>query len=363
MRNFLFNLLLLFCFGSGTLLHGQATTTPGAEWQKAPNDFLASRWDVEALIEMAWKWGGYRAAKQSSALIIIDSGFSVLELGEVDRPIKCASVRKSFLNALYGRLDAEGKLDLGKTLEDLVVRDLTMPNATESQATLLNLLSCRSGVYLPAESETSKMKERKPKRGSHAPGTYYYYNNWDFNAAGLIYERLARRSIFEAFENEIAIPLGMQDFNRSEHTWYHHDNKDEKKSIYPAYHFRMSARDRARFGLLYLQSGKWGAKQIIPESWIEKSVHPWSTHETDPEQLASGASYGLLWWVSDTGWIFGNKIDSPAFSARGYGGQFIAVLPGENLIIAHANDTSRSDWKDLGDNRKKLIQAILAAKR
>lgn len=342
---------------------GQVPTTPGAEWQKAPSDFLRARWDTDALIEMARQWSGYRDARQSSALMIVDSGYSILELGEVNRPLKCASVRKSFLNALYGRLDAEGKLDLDQTLKDFMVRDLTMPNATELEATLLNVLSCRSGVYLPAESETSKMKDKKPKRGSHAPGTSYYYNNWDFNVAGWIYERLARRSIFEAFENEIANPIGMQDFNYREDTWYQHDDREKMKSLYPAYHFRMSTRDRARFGLLYLQSGKWGTKQVIPQSWIKKSVHPWSTHETDPEQLSSGSSYGLLWWVSDTGWLMGNKINSPAYSARGHGGQFIVVLPGEDLIIAHANDTSRPDWEDLGENRKKLIRAILSAKR
>ena len=47
---------------------------------------------------------------------------------------------------------------------------------------------------------------------------------------------------------------------------------DGDASIHPAYPFRMTARDMARFGLLYLQNGKWCDKQIISESWIKKST-------------------------------------------------------------------------------------------
>ena len=46
------------------------------------------------------------------------------------------------------------------------------------------------------------------------PGTFRYYNSWDFNVLGAIYERAVGTSIFESFKQHIADPIGMQDFDR-----------------------------------------------------------------------------------------------------------------------------------------------------
>jgi CubicO group peptidase (beta-lactamase class C family) len=55
-----------------------------------------------------------------------------------------------------------------------------------------------------------------PKRGSHPPGAYYVYNNWDFNAAGVAFEKLAGQSIYQALQTHLADPIGMQDYRVSE---------------------------------------------------------------------------------------------------------------------------------------------------
>ena len=55
--------------------------------------------------------------------------------------------------------------------------------------------------------------------------------------------------------------------------FYQYENS---KSKYPAYHFRLSARDLALYGQLYLNKGEWNGKQIVPEKWIEKSTIPYS---------------------------------------------------------------------------------------
>jgi len=61
------------------------------------------------------------------------------------------------------------------------------------------------------------------------------------------------RNIFEAFQDRITKPVGMQDYTLKEQFYPY----ARSKSIHPAYAFRMSARDLARFGQLYLQNGKW----------------------------------------------------------------------------------------------------------
>ena len=52
-----------------------------------------------------------------------------------------------------------------------------------------------------------------PKRGSEYPGTRMQYNNWDFNAAGTAFEKLTGKTIYQALEEDLARPIGMQDFD------------------------------------------------------------------------------------------------------------------------------------------------------
>lgn len=349
-----------------SLLHAQAhpiITTPKGSWTKAPEAFLAARWDEEKLEEVKGQWETMRDKKTSSALFVVDSGFVVLALGVVDEPINCHSVRKSFLNSLYGVLDSKGALNLDATLRSLEIDDLTPLNAEEKSATIRLLMQCRSGVYLPAEAETKAMKERKPKRGSHSKDSFYYYNNWEFNALGGIYRQLSDSDIFLDFETEMVSPLEMQDFDRARDTRYSHKDDDNPQSAFPAYNFKLSARDRARLGLLFLRNGKWNEKQIISEDWIKLSTTAYSNHKTDPNQLSDGKGYGMLWWVSDTGWLYGQKFGGQPYTARGVGGQFIAVIPSEDLVIAHANDTSARGWESSGEQRNRLIELIAAAKK
>ena len=111
------------------------------------------------------------------------------------------------------------------------------------------------------------MAAQRPPRFSHKPGSFWYYNNWDFNTLGTIYERAVRSSIFDAFEREIARPIGMQDYRPADGEYV-----TGAGSVYPAYPFKMSARDLARFALLYLSKGRWQDRQIIPASWVEESA-------------------------------------------------------------------------------------------
>jgi CubicO group peptidase (beta-lactamase class C family) len=126
----------------------------------------------------------------------------------------------------------------------------------------------RSGVYHGAAYETRDMGAARPPRGSHPPGAFWYYNNWDFNALGTIYTRLTRESIFEAVEKRIARPIGMEDYEG----WRDGRLTYESVSQHPAYVMLFSARDLARFGLLYLNEGAWAGRQVVPSSWVKEST-------------------------------------------------------------------------------------------
>ncbi len=111
-------------------------------------------------------------------------------------------------------------IDLNLTLADLGIDDIE-PALTqkEQRASIQDLLLFRSGVYHPAGGEAQSMIDARPPRGSHSPGTYFYYNNWDFNVLGTIFRKLTGEDIFEAFYREIAVPLGMEDFVPSDGTY------------------------------------------------------------------------------------------------------------------------------------------------
>jgi CubicO group peptidase (beta-lactamase class C family) len=176
-----------------------------------------------------------------------------------------------------------GKINLSATMEKLGIDD-KKPSLTETekQATVQELLEARSGIYHPTVYETKGMEETKPRRASHAPGTFWYYNNWDFNALGYIYEQATGVKIFDAFYEEIAQPIGMQDFRPKDG---HYIAGDDTR--FPAYVFNMSARDFARFALLFLHGGKWNDVQVVPEDWVKESTRPYSDTES--------GGYGYLW--------------------------------------------------------------------
>ncbi|MCX6930711.1 MAG: serine hydrolase, partial [Verrucomicrobia bacterium] len=191
-----------------------------------PN-FPAAHWEkIERPETLGWatnKLAEAHACAQSigsAALFVVHQGKVVDDWGETTRRFNVHSIRKSVLSALIGGCVASGAIRLTNTLEQLGVDD-NEPKLTpaEKQATVADLLKARSGVYHAALYETEAMKARRPVRGSHAPGTFYYYNNWDFNALGTIYEKAAGMSVFAAFEQYLAKPLQMEDF-RLEDTQY-----------------------------------------------------------------------------------------------------------------------------------------------
>ncbi|HYB57956.1 MAG TPA: serine hydrolase [Alphaproteobacteria bacterium] len=307
------------CFAGPAL----AAEVPGAAWPViAPK---AAGWSESDLA----KAQSYSEDIGSSAVVIVQHGRIVAAWGDIARPIELHSVRKSFLNALIGIAVKDGKIEPSATLAELGIDD-NPPSLTpeEKGARVIDLLRARSGVYHPALYETAAMAAQRPPRGSHAPGTFWYYNNWDFNTLGIIYERATGASIFEEFDRLIAKPIGMEDYRPSDGRYV-----TGSASLMRAYPFHMSARDLARFALLYLDGGRWGERQIVPEEWVKESTAPYS-------ESAFGPHYGMLWWTGPLAAGHGNLMPLPAGSyfALGYGGQYAFVLPPLDMVVVHVMD-------------------------
>jgi CubicO group peptidase (beta-lactamase class C family) len=263
----------------------------------------------------------------SAAVVALHDNQVFFAWGEVDRKYLVHSIRKSLLNSLYGIYVERGTIDTAATLAQLDIDDIPPSlTAAEKQARVADLLKSRSGVYHEAAAESQWMKDNRPSRGSHPPGTYYYYNNWDFNSLGTIFRRETERSIFYAFKVEIAEPIGIESFITTDGRDYY----PLELSKHPAYHFRLTAIDLARYGLLYLRRGRWSGVQIVPEEWIAASTR---THSALNDTLGYG--YGMLWFVITDDYPY----YGPGFYHTGYGGHMLLVLPEDELVIVHRVDT------------------------
>ena len=279
----------------------------------------------------------------SAAVMVICDGAVVVAWGDIERRYMCHSIRKSYLSALFGIHVGKGNIDLKTTLSELDINDSPPLNKAEKNAKIVDLLTSRSGIYHDAANESDEMTKYRPKRGSHSPGEFYWYNNWGFNALGTIFKQKTGTTIFEEFKKRIASPLGMQDF-QLELTNYQYE---PERSIHPGYPFRMSARDMARFGLLYLRKGRWSNRQIIPENWIEESITNHTVFENPP---FSYTGYGYMWWIRR----LGDSIDEQFYTASGYGGHLINVLPNQNVVFVHRVDTYAEKTVDVKERLKLL---------
>lgn len=219
----------------------------------------------------------------------------------------------------------------------------------------------RSGVFLPATYENKGFDQIRPERNSNLPGEYWFYSNWDFNTAGVIFMRETGTNIFSAFINEIAEPTGMQDFELGDCIWRY-----SPRSQHPAYLFRMSTCDIARFGLLFLKNGKWGNKQSIPEKWVKEST-AFHSKVTKPDgSPLPDVGFGCMWWTSKN-YFKGSGLEfaKGAFNASGTGTQAMYIFPEENMVFVHRMDTDlpSAEYKSVNEDEiGTLLQVVLDAK-
>ena len=81
-----------------------------------------------------------------------------------------------------------------------------------------------------------------------------------------------------------------------------------------------------KFGQLYLDHGKWHGKQLVPEKWVAASVAP----------SPASSQYGLMWWLDTT------PSGDSAYTAAGFGGQLIVVVPKHRLVVVVASHPPRT---------------------
>jgi CubicO group peptidase (beta-lactamase class C family) len=89
----------------------------------------------------------------------------------------------------------------------------------------------------------------------------------------------------------------------------------------------LAPEDLAKIGQLYLNGGVWDGKQVVPTEWVEASIQK-RIRGTLQEW------YGYQWWLDDSG----------IYMALGYGGQYLIVVPEENLVVVFVSDLAENDF-------------------
>jgi CubicO group peptidase (beta-lactamase class C family) len=241
------------------------------------------------------------------------------------------SMAKSFTNAMVGILVKEGKLDIYKPT------GLAEWQADErSKITLNDLMQMQSGlkwnenygnksdvtVMLHCESNMSKYAYSKPFEV--AAGTKWYYSSGTTNIVSwLIRKQFDNDSAYYSFANtqlfnKIGIPDVIMESDPS-------GNRIGSSYLYA------TARDYARFGLLYMNDGVFNGERILPEGWVKYSTTAAS---------ASNGEYGAFFWLNKS-----KKYPSAPedmYSCEGHDGQFIYILPDQELVVVVLGYSPRS---------------------
>jgi len=354
MSKILSNLLLVFLLFSNVYCSAQEKPYiyPGDSWEEW-EEFESAGYSSDKMQE-ARRF--IIDGMNTTGLVVIVGGKILGDYGDIEELSYLASCRKSILAMLYGNYVADGTINLDITLDELGIDDHGGLLDVEKEATIRNLITARSGIYHPASNSGDNSADA-PERGSQKPGEYFLYNNWDFNAAGAIFEQTSGKNIYDALRDDLAIPIQMEDFDRGAQR----KSGNLEVSKYPAYHIWLSTRDMARIGYLMLRHGKWNDTQVIPENWAKEIVSVVTPiEEMNPQRYKEGHfGYGFMWWL----WQGDENVGAfeGAYSARGAYGQYITVLPALDMVVAHKTKSQyrrSTRWS----NYEKLLNMIVEAK-
>jgi len=310
-----------------------ATPWPTADWPRGePTVDLA-------MVDKAFDDPGDLG--ETWALVIVQGGRLVFErYGQgrtADDTCRSWSMAKSITHALAGVLVGDGRLDIHAPAD---VPEWRASGDPRGAITLDQLLHMSSGLafveaYVPGEA--SDVIEMLFGRGAddvaafaaafplaHPPGSFFSYSSGTSNIVSRCLARAAgaHGPAFEAFMRQRLFgPLGMTSAA---------PRFDAAGTFIGSSFCFATARDFARFGLLYLRDGVWDGARLLPEGWVDYARTP-----TFQQADCADGPYGAHWWLDLAG--------PGSFSANGYEGQYTVVCPDRDLVIVRNGVTAEAN--------------------
>ena len=299
---------------------------------------VLKRWSVEPYHTIK---GPTKKRGETNGLIIKD-GYIIASWGDTKRVDMTFSVTKSYLSAVAGIAVDKKLIRSEKDYVSNYIWDKTFDGEKNSRISWENLLNQSSdwagnlfGINdWEDRPDVNKSLDEWRLEPQKEPGTFYKYNDVRVNVLAYSLLQIYRESLPKVLKKTIMDPIGASDSWR----WYGYENSWVNidglmiQSVSGGGHsgggIFINSEDHARFGLLYLNKGKWNGKRIISEEWIKKSITP---SKTNPE-------YGYMWWINSelgkdyqtTDW---KNVPTNIFYGSGFGGNEVIIIPDENMVI------------------------------
>lgn len=265
------------------------------------------------------------------------------------------SMGKSFLSAMFGLAIEEGHI---KSIEETVTDYVPELIGTGyDKVRIKDVLQMSSGVrfnedYGDFHSDINRFGRTIALGSSldnfsaslerqRTPGTYNHYVSIDTQVLGMVLDRALDVSLSQYLSDKFWQPMGME---------------------YPAYWLtddygmelalgglNVTLRDYAKFGWLFLNKGKWGEQQLVPEQWVKDSVTPDAPHlmpGINNPQSSSVFGYGYQWWIPVGA--------DDEFLAQGIYNQYIYIDPDQQLVIVKLSANHRYNDKSQQWSQKHL---------
>ena len=298
------------------------------------------------------------------AVVVIHRGRLIAEryqgeLPHFDRPPEPVTVEsrllswsmaKSMLHAVVGLLVTDGRLDLDAPAH---VPEWSDPRDARHAITLRHLLAMRDGLdfvedyvddrtsdviamlFGDGQADMAHFAADRPLAA--APDARFNYSSGTSNIISAVVARqLGPGAPYEAFLHERLFgPIGMASAR---------PEFDGAGTWVAASYVRATARDFARFGLLYLRDGVWDGTRLLPEGWVDYGR---TIQSVDPED----GPYGAHWWG-----VAGDTLGT--FRASGYEGQSITICPALDLIVVRLGQTPTEHDPDLEAWRADVVEAF-----
>ena len=261
------------------------------------------------------------------------------------------SVAKSVSSMLVGVALKEGDIE---SLDDPLKKYITALDGYDyGNVTVRQLLTMTSGIdwnedYEDPNSDVAQMYQSpckgteahimtymKPMESAHKPGTRWNYSTGETDMVGILVQKATGRSLAEYLSEKVWKPYGMEQCAY----WL----ADECSNLnIGGSGLSASLRDFARIGMLMLNDGKVGDKNLLAESYIKDAT---SLLFPINEQ---GDGYGYLWW----------RFEDGSYAAFGIFGQMLYINPHKNLVIAQMAAWPRAGSEELSLSRQSLIEAV-----
>jgi CubicO group peptidase (beta-lactamase class C family) len=300
--------------------------------------------------------------RYTAAVVVVKDGEVVGERYapgfSVDTPLSGHSIAKSFVNALVAVLVRQGKLDVTSPAG---VQEWQSTNDLRRRISIDNLMRMDAGFGFDEGSGASVATHMWYTQAdtahfaasaslSDTPGAAWGYSSRSFQILSRIVGNTVGggpQGLNDFAHRELFDPLGMS------HVTIEYDGAG---TMMGAYSVMASPRDWARFGMLYLNDGVVDGRRILPDGWVRYSTTP-----------TLDAGYGAGFWLNNTDAIIPHwgfhwglaGVPRDAFMARGYMGQYIVIVPSENLVIVRMG-YAHGRGADI-DGVSRLVRETIAA--